>query len=390
MSNSNVPGFPNSYQTQYARISKAPLAGELWEEEHWNARPLNGLLPAVDEVAFTKTLTFGANTPGDEVGISVDGGEIVAPSGADATATALAVSNAIKAAGFAWQVTIAESVPAAAVVTISGVLGQDPEILGVQKGATTVVIGVTQDAVTQPIVCFGEGVVVYDVGGDLNANKFRKPTALTDRFMGVVLRTTGAALPAGQLGEYNANLNPDNVVPGNPSSVEREDCGIVVDYVGTAPTPLDPVFLIMVGDDAGKWASTDGGTSQASTLTVTSVADGNIAFGYDGLPDLVLLATAVAATDADALAVLWNANAAYAAIGAAVGNGDGTISLAFSDSAVHVFADNSTGTSTVAEVVDIAAVAANAKLIDYYSWGMASIEASADLPARAFLRLSRS
>jgi hypothetical protein len=184
-----------------------------------------------------------------------------------------------------------------------------------------------------------------------------------------------------------SGFDPDFLPPGRTQSVVSANAGIVTDYVGNAPLEGDPVYWIYSGVNAGLWSTTNGGVSQVDTITAVSVADGNIGFNYDALPPLVIVATGVSATDADALANLWNGNAAYAAVGAAVGNGDGTISVAFSDTDVHTLADLSTGTSSVGAAIVLAAVAANATLTQH-SWGRPSITSAADEPKRAFMRLN--
>ena len=379
-------------QSEFARISKAPLRGALWEEDLMGATPLNGLLPNVAEVAFTKTITIGANNPGDEVGVSIAGGEVLVLSGANATATALLLSNKITASTFAATF-IDTSTPAVAVVTIVGVVGQDPEILGIAKGSTTSTVGIVEAAVVQPVAAFGEGVVVYDAGGDLNDNKFRRPSSMADRFLGVVSRTPGSSLPLGQRAQAGLSVDPDECTPGS-YAVERTNVGVMVPYVGDAPNPLLPVYHVLTGSNAGEWSTTSNAVRKVVTLTAVSVADGLIGFSLAGLTALSLTATANATNDATTLFGQLNASGDYRALFAdhtvdAVDNLDGTLTLTFAEGVDPAFVDTSTGTSSVSQNVDTSFVAANAVLHPEFSWGKASIEASADAPARAFLRLSR-
>lgn len=392
MSTTPIPGYPNASQTEYARITKAPLPGALWEEELWNAQPLSALVPFVAPVAFIKTFTIGNNTPTDVVGLSIAGGEVTVESGADAAATAALLITALDAAGFTASYFASTVDSGGGVITVTGVLGQDPDLVAIEEGATTLTIATTQEAALPLIVCFGEGVTHYDDGTGINTDKVKRPSALTDRLVGVLLRTTGAKIPAGQLAESGLDPLPNvfNALPGQCYSVERADVGVVVEYVGAAPGKLDDVYWICTGDDAGKWAKSDGAGSKVVTLTATSVADGNIGFDYNGLPALSLIATANATNDATSLFALLTGSVAYQELlASSVDNLDGTLTLTFKPGLDPTFTDQSTGTSTVAEAVVTAVVAANAQLVPEYSWGKPSILASADVPARAFLRLSR-
>jgi hypothetical protein len=192
-------------------------------------------------------------------------------------------------------------------------------------------------------------------------------------------------------------LNPDYgttyLPPGYAYSLGLRDIGIKVEYVGDAPTETDDVYWICTGTHACKWRVDDGsvaGTSQVSTLTVTSVADGDVGFSYDGLPALSLTATGNATNDATSLYGLYLANASYMAITTSiVDNLDGTLTITFADDITHTFADESTGTSAVAENIDTAAVAgtaATAKLMPNLSWGKPT-DSAGPAPG-AFLRLN--
>lgn len=393
MSTTAVPGYPNEFQTQYTRLPKAPLPGEFAAEDLWNARPLSATLPWVDPVAYAQTWTIGNNTPGDVVGVEIAGGEVTVVSGADANATGALLKAKLDASGFVATYIASSTDNGGGVLTVVGQLGQDPTIVPVEEGATTLAIVVDTPAQLPLIVCFGEGVARYDGGDGLNAYKFKRPDSMSDKLLGILLRTTGAKLPAGQVAELGTEppLNVFNAQPGQTYSIERENVVVVVEYIGNAPTVLDDVYWIKEGADAGKWTTSDGAVSKVVTLTATSVADGDIGFSYNGLPALSLTATGVAADDASALYQQLLASATYSGLFASpsdvVDNLDGTLSLTFAPGLSPVFADASTGTSTVAETVVTEAVAANAELVPQYSWDRATI--TADAPARAFLRASR-
>jgi hypothetical protein len=150
----------------------------------------------------------------------------------------------------------------------------------------------------------------------------------------------------------------------------------------------------MTGLNAGAWAAVSGAVRKVVTLTSVSVADGSIGFSLAGLSELSLTATASAINDMTSLVGQFNASGDYRALVAdnivdVVDNLDGTATITFAEGVDPAFVDTSTGTSTVSQNVDFSFVAANAVLHPEFSWGKASIEASADAPARAFLRLSR-
>ena len=171
--------------------------------------------------------------------------------------------------------------------------------------------------------------------------------------------------------------------------------GVEVEYVGTAPTVLDPVYLVMTGTDAGKWAASSGGVSQVTQYTVTTSAADDIIFDIDGLPQISVAATNNAAADAASIIAVWLAEPQYFALigndaSNIVDNADGTFVVTYVDEVAHVETDASTGANAFAGVNSVEAVAANAKLLSDYSWGMESILPAEDLPARAFLRLSKS
>jgi hypothetical protein len=388
-----VPGFPNSFQTEYARIPKAPLPGDLWESELFNERPFGGLIAAVTPVAYAATVTIAAFNSGDEVGVVINGVTIPVTAVTDADATAALLNTAINNATLLSGVI--SSTVAGAVLTLAGALGVEITVTEYSPDATTAAVTGVTAAVIQQQLDFGYGVVRDIPSLTVNRNAIKKPTAASDKFVGVLVRTRGGQIPAAQI--EASGFDPDWLLPGNTYAVLRENAGVVVEFVGDAPTESDDVYLIFSGANAGKWRATDGGTAGTSeivTLTLTTTAADALAFNFDGLPDLAIAsASGTEATDAAAFFALWVANAAYAAIGSIVDNADGTLTITFFDDTTHAFTDNSGGASTITEAVDTAAVAAipaTAMLIANYSWGLPSIEAAADLPARAFLRLSPS
>lgn len=382
-----VPGFPNSYQTEYARIPKAPLPGDLWEGELFNERPIGGLIANVTPVAYGATVTIGNFNAGDEVGINVNGVQVSVTAVTDATATAALLNTAINAAGLLSGVL--SSTVAGPALTLAGALGVEIDASEYSPDATTATFSAVTASVVQQQLDFGYGVVRDVPSITVNRNAIKKPSAASDVFVGVLVRTRGGQIPPAQI--EASGFDPDYLMPGMTYAVLRANVGVVVEYVGDAPTESDPVYLIYSGANAGKWRVDNGGTSEVVTLTLTTTATDTVAFNYDGLPDLsIASATGTEATDAATLFGLWKANASYMAIGDIEDNGDGTLTITFNDTTTHTFTDNSDGTSSIAETVDTAAVAATAMLIDGYSWGLPSIPGSADLPARAFLRLSPS
>lgn len=382
--------FPSAPQTIYADIPAGPLIGDLWEDELHTARVTRALIAQVTEVPQITEVTIGANNPGDDVGVTIDGGTVVVTAGADANATALLLETALESAGFLSSILDSVTVNAA-LVTINFSDSAVHTVVGYSPDATTATPNTTQAAVGQEKLLFGMGVAKRLPITTANNTAVVKPTSTTDAFAGVLLRDHGSNLPPDQISTLG--FDPAFLCPGRPYTMAQENLGIVVDYEGTAPVPGDPVYWITTGSMAGWWRIDDGstpGVSQASTLTITSVADGDLAFNYDGLPDLVFTATGNATNDATSLYGLWLANASYMAITTSiVDNLDGTLTITFADDQVHAFTDNSTGTSTIVQNIGTAAVAglpATAVLRPEYSWGKPSITTGD--PTRAFLRLS--
>lgn len=390
----NPAVFPWTPQSDYARIPLAPLPGDLWEGELFTERVASGLIANVTPVAKQYTFEITANAASDSIGLYINGGLVAVPTAGSAALTAAALKAAIDAAVFAEGV-IASVVLDTAELTINAVLGQDPTITAYvpDAPATTGTLTLVQAAVLQQKLVYGQAVCRNLPTNGNNLTGIRKPSSLSDEIYGVLVRTHGTNLPPDQI-SYTG-FDPLYLCPGFSYTVGQQNLGIVVEYVGDAPTESDPVYVVMSGSNAGYFDVVDGstpGTSQVSTLTLTTTATDTVAFNYDGLPDLTIAsASGTEATDAATLYALWISNAAYAALGEIVDNGDGTLTITFNDTAVHAFTDNSGGTSSIAQTIDTAAVAstpATNKLVSRYSWGRPSIPSSDDQPARAFLRLS--
>jgi hypothetical protein len=367
--------FPFVPQTMFVDIPEAPLVGDIWEGELFNERVSRGFIAVVTPASQQNTILIGANNPGDAVGVTIDGGLIQVVAGANAGATALRLETAIEAAGFLAALIDSVTVNAAT-VTINWADYLAHTVVEYSPAATTATVATPEAAVGQEQLLYGMGVVrKLPITTAMNT-AIGKPTSVTDMFVGVLVRTHGTNLPAAQI--EAAGFDPEFLCLGFAYSVAMQNLGVVVDYVGDAPEVGDPVYLIMEGANAGLWdvedgstagvnevvtltLTTDGGTpgvSQESTLTVTSVADGDVGFSYDGLPALTLTATANATNDAASLFALYSANASYMAVTASiVDNLDGTLDIVFNDFVTHVFADESTGTSGVAQVIGQAAVA---------------------------------
>jgi hypothetical protein len=376
--------FPFVHQSDYARIPLGPLPGDMFEGELHNAKVHRGLIAKVTEVAKVITITIGANNAGDEVGVTIDGGTVAVTAGADATATAALLDTALEGASFLSEM-IDTVVAAAAVVTVTFVAGFDPTVVEYSPDATTATVATTTAAVVQQKLLYGMGVVRDVPSTTANFTKVRKPTSLSDVFAGVLLRTHGTNLPAEQI--RLAGQDPDYLCPGYPYTVVSSGIGIVVEYVGDAPAEDDDVYFIMSGANAGYWSTVDGGTSQVSTLTLTTTAADTFSINYDGYPEITFTANGTEATDATTLTTAWNASPFYSALGTIENNGDGTVTITFADRSDHTFTDNSGGTTSVAESIDTDAVAATAQLRPEYSWAQPSAVTGAD-PDRAYLRLS--
>lgn len=385
-----VPGFPNSFQTSYVDISKAPLPGDLWESELYNERPIGGLVSKVTEVAYAATVTIGAFNSGDEVGITVNGVTVAVTAVTDATATAALLNTAINAAALLSGVL--SSTVAGPALTLAGALGVSITASEYSPDATTATFSAVTASVVQPKLCFGYGVVRDIPSASFNHNAIKIPGSATDKFVGVLTRTRGGQIPPAQIEAAGFNIN--YLVPGMTYAVLRENAGVVVEFVGTAPVESDSVYLIFSGTNAGKWSATSGGVSQVTRGDVQFSTTDPVGLIVDSLPTLFVASNTSDDQTATDLRNAWNASAQHFAVATATIDTSGAesyIILTFNDFASHTVTAYSPATADITGITNTTtSVAATAVLIPDYSWGRPSIPGSADLPARAFLRLSPS
>lgn len=381
-----VPGFPNSFQTAYVDISKAPLPGDLWEAELYNERPIGGLISKVTEVAYAATVTIAAFNSGDEVGINVNGVTIAVTAVTDATATALLLNTAINAATLLSGVL--SSTVAGPALTLAGALGQSITVTEYSPDATTAAVTGVTASVVQPQLCFGYGVVRDIPSASFNRNAIKKPSSASDKFVGVLVRTRGGQIPPAQIESAGFNIN--YLVPGMTYATLRENVGVVVEFVGEAPIESNDVYLIFSGTDAGKWRVDDGGVSQVTSGSLTFNGTDDVGLTVDSLPALFVPSNTSSNQTSTDLRTAWNASAQHFAV-ATMSGATNTITLTFNDTASHTVTAYSPATADITSITNSAtAVTPTAFLIPDYSWGAPSIPGSADLPARAFLRLSPS
>lgn len=387
----NPNQFPWVPQTQFARIPYGQFPGDVWEGDLFNERNSRGLIAAVTPVSQVTNVLIGANNPGDAVGIYIDGALFQVTAGANAGATALLLEALLEASAILASIVSTVTVDTAT-VAITFADDQAHVVTEYSPDATTATVSTATAAVGQQRIRFGYGVARQATGVSINTTKVVKPTSISDMFAGVIFRTPSSGIPDASVLALDPDYDVTFLPPGFAYSLGWRDMGIVVEYVGAAPTETDPVYWICTGADAGKWRATDGGTpgvGEVVTLTLTTTAADALAFNYDGLPDLTIAsASGTEATDAAAFYALWIANAAYAALGSIVDNLDGTLTITFADFTTHVFTDNSGGTSTIVQAVDTAAVAAipaTSQLMPNLSWGRPT-NSGGEVPC-AYLRL---
>jgi len=390
MATTPLTGFPAEPQTEFARFNKAPLTGQLTRGELWNARPASVVIAAVTPVAGVSTITIAANNPGDQVGVSVAGGVVPITAGADAPASAALLGPALEAASFA-SAYVTSATPAAAVVTVTGVLGEELNLVEYSPDATTATVAPVTAAVVQQKLCFGMGVV-RDTAPSINNNKVRKPSSLSDDFMGVLVYNPGSAIPAMMVAEANVTYDAGYLMPGMPYHAARENVEMLVEFIGADPAVGDEVFFIMEGDDAGLWSTTDGGASQVTRGDVVFSTTDPVGYAVDALPDLTVASDTSDDITATALRDAWNGSAQHAAVAVMTVDTSGAESyaiLSFIDTAVHTVAAVSPATADIVGITNTAtAVAANARPMSEFSWSQPTITAAADAPARAYLQLS--
>lgn len=383
----NVPGFPNSFQSEYARIPKAPLPGDLWEGELFQERPIPGLIPVKTEVAYGATVTIAAFNSGDEVGVVINGVTIPVTAVTDADATAALLNAAINSATLLSGVI--SSTVAGAVLTLVGALGQEITVTEYSPDATTAAVTGVTASVVQSQLDYGYGVVRDIPSLGTTYTRIKKPSASTDKFVGVIVRTIGTDLPAAQILATDALYNANYLMPGQVYTVMRENAGVVVEYVSaSAPLESDPVYLVYSGANAGKWSTSDGGVSQVTSGTLTFNGTDAVGLIVDSLPTLSVASNTSSNQTATDLRTAWNASAQHYTI-AVMSGSTNTITLTFVDDAAHTVTAYSPATADITGIANSAtAVTPTAMLIPGYSWGRPSIPAASDLPARAFLRLS--
>jgi hypothetical protein len=374
-----VTGFPNTFQSQYARMPKAGLPGMYWEGDLHNQTPASGLIARVTEVAYAATVTIAAFNSGDEVGVTINGGTIAVTAVTDADATAALLNTAINAAGFLSGV-LTSTVTGAA-LTLTGALGVSITASEYSPDATTAAFtGVTASVVQQQLL-FGMAVVKDVPSTGTNFNKIRKATSASDIFAGVLAYSPGSDIPPDQI--LAAGENPNYLMPGQTYCVERANCGLYVEYIGTAPTETDPVYRIYSGTNSGLWRINSGQVSQVTQGDVVSnyvagtaqVTRGDVQFSttddvgvnVDGMAPLFVPSDTSDDITVAALVVAWNANPAYFALATATADTSGAESwfiLTFNDTLVHTVTAYSPATATVATITNTtAAVAAVADLV---------------------------
>lgn len=389
-----VTGFPNSFQDEYARIPKAPLPGSLWGSDQYNERPDCGLIAKVTPVAYAATVTIGNYNAGDEVGITVNGVDVVVTAATSAAATAAELNTKINAASLLSGV-LSSTVDGAA-LTLAGALGVAIEAEEYSPDTTTATFSAVTASVVQQQLNYGMGVARDVPSTTILYNKVKKPTSTSAKFAGVLVRTNGTDLPAAQI--LAAGGDPDYLMPGQVYGLARKNCGVVVEYVGTAPVEGDPVYWICSGTDAGLWQTSDGSTAGVAQVTRGDVVFNStdlVGLAVDSLSNLTVASNTSDDQTATDLRDAWNGSAEHFAVATAsidLSGAESYIILTFKDFSSHTVAAVSPATADITGITNtteaVAAGAATAVLMPDFSWGRPSIPGSADVPARAFLRLS--
>ena len=381
--------YPQDPQTVFASRVSDLNVGDQFMGDVLNDRRIGGYVASITPQPLKIDATITPNN-GDQIGWYIDGALVFVVSTADANATGLLLQTA----------TAASPLLAALVgVTVAGAVASltfadnDPHTVVAYSPATAdIAFAQTQAPINYQRFWFGYAMVKDPIAAHSSANgiAIATATAVTQTVLGYTMRIPGAAIESTRSVLLEQGFDPDFLPPEGAYGLEVEGAGIVVEYAGAPPQPGDPVYVDMVGVGASRvHRITSGATPKSVTLTVVSVADGLVGFQYDALPALTLTATASAVNDAASLFALFTASAAYLALlpGAAsiVDVGDGTITITFAEGVDPVFTDASTVSSSVAEAVDVAFVAATAKLLPNSSWvGPAN---TALTPPGAYLRV---
>jgi hypothetical protein len=383
--------YPNVPQQQWTPLPYAPQIGDLWTENFHERTDVDYFLPAVAQSGQITTIAITANAPGDTLTVTIDGVPVIFTAGASANASALAGETAVEAIALLATILANGASVATNVLTLAFTDYEDHTIAVASSGATTLT-PTTTAAVSDAKLLHGMWVAKRAPVGSF-MRVMGEPSSISDQLAGVLFRIPGAGPDTATMA-IALGMDADFLPVGRPYALATSGAGIVVGFVGDAPAPLDPVYRVCSGAGAGMWAKSDlstSGTSEVVTLTLTTTATDTVAFNFDGLPDLTIAsATGTEITDAATLYGLWVGNAAYAALGSIVDNLDGTLTITFADTTTHVFTDNSGGTSSIADAVDVPAVASTpalAVLCPDFSWGRPSIVGQPDEPDRAFLLL---
>jgi hypothetical protein len=365
--------FPNVAQTTFTPVPEAPLIGDVWEGEIFNPGAVSYFLPSVVEEAQITSITFGANAPGDILTVTIDGAKITATAGADLAATTAAVEAAIEAAAiFAAIVGVTSASPVATLTFL------DYEVHTVSvatSGATTIVAALVNAAVSNAELDYGMWAAKRSpIGSFLNV--MGQPSALSDQFAGVLFRVPGSA-PFTNIQVETLGFNSDWLPPNRAYLLALAGLGIVVQYSGTAPTVLDPVYRVATGANYGKWAASDLGVEQVTQGDVVSnyvapvaqVTRGDVVFNgtddvgvnVDGMAPLFVPSDTSDDITVAALVVAWNASPAYFALATATADTSGAESwfiLTFKDDLVHTMTAYSPATATVNTITNTTAAVA--------------------------------
>lgn len=354
--------FPESYQKNYTTVGRPFRIGDRIGVDPYNDKTVRGNIPVRVVKPQITTATAVANS-GDTVGLTIDGGDFSVTS--PVTNAQLAIDEAARLEGAPLLDTVLAAVPAGDDVVITFADNEPHTVTSISPAvADFTPIVTTQAAVANEKILPGMAVVRAAEGPGFIA----RPSALGQRVVAVVLRKPAQIKPDNQA--RIAGFDPLYLQPGDAFDAVAEGQGRVA-YIGTAPDLTNgpiPVYVIKTGQNRGLFATSSGAVKKVVTLTVTSVADGNVGFSYDGETALALAATGSATNDATSLHGQFIGSPAYMALvdggstTSVVDNLDGTITITFAEGVNPTFADASTGTSTVAEGVDTAFVAANAEL----------------------------
>jgi hypothetical protein len=372
----NPNQFPWVPQTEYARIPYGQFPGDVWEGDLFNERNSRGLIAAVTPVSQVTEVLIGANNPTDAVGVYIDGALIQVVAGGSAGATALLLEAAIEAVVLLANIVSTVTVDSAT-VTITFSDDQPHTVTEYSPDATTATVSEETAAVSQQRIRFGYGVAKSPTGVSINTTKIVKPSSIDDVFAGVIFRTPSSGIPDASVMALDPDYDVTYLPPGFAYSLGWRDMGVCVEYVGAAPAETDPVYWVVVGANAGKFAASDGGASQVTQGDVASnyvapvaqVTRGDVVFNgtdqvglnVDGLAPLAVASDTSDDITAAALMTAWNANPAYFAVATATINTAGAesyIILTFNDDLVHTVTAYSPATADITGITNTTAAVA--------------------------------